>query len=141
MNPFFGTQTILQDSQLLFRRSKLFVMHLVRCTKPQCCSKVQNNYPIGIVVWLSCKVSDGGPVMRNDLSEVEPSMYTERFCATVLGEFEKVEVIGVWLVGCFLHSFFRGLGFCKDHSLRSRYRMRGEALTRRFLELFSCSAS
>ncbi len=65
------------------------------------------------------RISDGGLVVRDDLSEVDPSMYTKRFCATILGDLVKVEVIDFCLVGCFLHSFFQGLGFCKKFSLRS----------------------
>ncbi len=75
--------------------------------------------------------------MRHDLSVVETSVYTKHMCNIVIEGLKKVDIIDMWLVGCFLPPFLAGYQFCSSEYKRSEYQVRGEALTRILVEWFS----
>ena len=43
---------------------------------------------------------------------------------------EKIEVHDLWLVGCYLHPFFREMQSISDMDRRREYRMRAESMTK-----------
>ncbi len=62
-------------------------------------------------------------------------------CSALVEELKKVEIPDLWLIGCFVHPFFRSVGFYKNESKRSEYPIRGETLTRKLVDSSSMEDS
>ena len=118
----------LYEATVLFEGTKYPTIHMAFPNIHYCMGELQ-------------RIIGGGHVFRNDIYEVESSMYTKRLCSALPEELKTVEIRDLWLVGCFLHPFFRSLGFYKDESKRSEYRIRGETLTRKLVESSSMEYS
>ena len=57
------------------------------------------------------RISLGGTVIRDSDAEVQPSMYSKQLAGIMKNILRKIEVHDLWLVGSFLHPFFRAFSF------------------------------
>lgn len=70
-----------------------------------------------------------------------PSLYARKLSEALRYILSKEEVHDLWLVGCFLHPYFRVISFWNNEEERCTFRIRAEAMTRMLYRAYSESGA
>ena len=68
------------------------------------------------------RISRGSTISRKD-GEVLPNHFTRKLCKSLRNILQKIDIHDLWLVGCFLHPYFRSLSFWHNKEERCNFRM------------------